>query len=229
MLKDYLHPKGEHIKNIEITGLIGLGCGFVGFVLTLVYIIESSLVFTDIDDSYDLRIDSDGAVLELKGNEYKCIFYDKDDKFSLFRRYSDYGNKYLNYKKEVRHKTEDNNYEFMGCTYSKSGYIPLSGISDIRHLLTYPFDELFTYNELCKELDQKIFSLPKIEYEDNKGTRMGDCTKLYYFNNSPDYEKKNKYDRWLTSIILSCFALIFNIGIAIFGFLLFNSSGKTNL
>ena len=29
-------------------GLIGLGCGAVGFVLTLVYVIESGLVFTDV-------------------------------------------------------------------------------------------------------------------------------------------------------------------------------------
>lgn len=38
------------IKKIEIIGIIGLGCGVVGFVLTLVYVIESGLVFTDYVD-----------------------------------------------------------------------------------------------------------------------------------------------------------------------------------
>ena len=50
------------IKKIEITGLIGLGSGVVGFVLTLVYVIESGLVFNDSDSDNLLRLDSDGAM-----------------------------------------------------------------------------------------------------------------------------------------------------------------------
>ena len=55
-------------------GLIGLGCGVVGFVLSLAYVIESGLVFTDVDGellninsnyiSYQAKIDSDGAYLK---------------------------------------------------------------------------------------------------------------------------------------------------------------------
>lgn len=211
-----------NIKNIEITGLIGLGCGFIGFVLTLVYIIESALVFTDIDDSLDLRIDADSAILELKGDEYKCIFYDKDNQFSLFRRYSDYGNKYLNYKKEVRHMNDDKNYEYIHCRSSQFGF---SGSS----MFTNYLNTIYSYNEKCKNLEQKKQTLTKIEYNDDKGTKLGVCNKLYLFEDPSDYRRKNLYDRWLTSIILSCFVLLFNIGVAVFGFLLFNSSGKTNL
>ena len=100
----------------KITGLIGLGCGAIAFVLTLVYIIEAGIIFTQHVDrkNYNIfafrysdvgaRIDSDGAFL--KGDDskksYVCIFYKKDKEDSLYRRYSDYGNKYLNYNSDIQ-------------------------------------------------------------------------------------------------------------------------------
>ena len=69
-------------KNIssdgKYIGLIGLGFGVVGFVLTLVYVIESGLIFTDIsvDDDYkEARIDSDGAILEWNGSKNDILVY----------------------------------------------------------------------------------------------------------------------------------------------------------
>ena len=221
------------IKKIEVTGLIGLVCGIIGFVLTLVYVIESGLVFNDIEDDLVLRIDSDGALLELKDDHYVCIFYNKNNKYSLFRRYSDYGNKYLNYDKKVVHMSQDNNYEFQKCT----GSIPYNSFNN------YPYDDDYYYrrlsiesdvekiislNEYCKALEEKTQTIAKKEYTDSKGTKLGDCKKLYKFSTTTSNEKKNLYDRWLTTIILSCFNLLFNIGVAIFGFLSFNSSGKTD-
>ena len=81
-------------------GLIGLALGIIGFVLTLVYVIHSGLVFTDIaedeDGHHEYRIDSDGAFLEWNSgkNRYTCIYYKQDDEDSLYLKYSDYGNKY---------------------------------------------------------------------------------------------------------------------------------------
>ena len=88
----------------KIACFVGLGTGIVGFVLTLVYVIESGLVFNDNDGSSKLRMDSDGAVMEYnsKAGRYKCIYYKKEKYDSIYRRYSDYGNKYLNYYKDVR-------------------------------------------------------------------------------------------------------------------------------
>ena len=199
------------IKKIEITGLIGLGSGVVGFVLTLVYVIESGLVFNDSDSDNLLRLDSDGAILEWKGNSYKCIFYDKNDKFSLYRRFSDYGNKYYNYIKEVEYMIEDENYKFQQCVspYGSSSYIK-------------------TLFENCKDLEEEKSTSSKQPYV-NGSTKLGDCDKLYYFKGYDDYSNKNLYDRWLTTIIFSCFILLLNIGLAVFGFLLFNSSGQTNI
>ena len=201
----------------KITGLIGLGCGVVGFVLTLVYVIESGLVFNDIENDPTLKIDSDGAVLEWDNSKdsYVCIFYEKDNEESIYRKYSDYGNKYLSYNKDVYFWEEDKKYEINGCNlYSYGGSSPID------------------YYD-CESYDDKTRPRkPKRSYYDpNDFTKkLGDCNKLYYFdaNNSSNYNKI-LYDRWLTSIILSCFIFLLNIGLAIFGFLLFNGSGKTNL
>ena len=228
------------IKNIEITGIIGIGCGFIGFVITLVYIIESGLIFNDIDNYNNLRIDSDGANLEWTGSNYECIFYDSDNKYSLFRRYSDYGNKFLNYKKEVIYSDEDKNYEYLQCSSPLSSYSPNYGPNpgysfgsslnlNLGTINDNEVRQILTYNELCKNFKEKKLFSTLTTYMDDKGNKLGDCKKLYQFSYSDDYERKNLYDRWLTTIILSCFILLFNIGVAIFGFLIFNSSGHAKL
>ena len=99
----------------KIIGLIGLVGGVFGLVLTLVYVIESLLVFNDIDNSNDNRIDSEGGILEWDSDRYKCIFYDKDDKDSIIIRFSDYGNKYLNYYKDVHFTNSKNTLNIMAA------------------------------------------------------------------------------------------------------------------
>ena len=220
----------------KYTGLIGLGVGFVGFVLTFVYVIESGLVFDDIDiDLWDilggflreeehLRIDSDGAHLEWNGNKYTCIFYKKDDEFSTFIRYSDYGKKYLSYNKDLNVLEGDNEFIFREHVFSttQSGgciYTSIDRRSDCQKLDEgTSTDDLFTINS-------------KIKYYDYAGNPKGDCDKLYYIDmgNLPKTnEKKILYDRWLTTLILSCFIFLLNIGLAIFGFLLFRESGGSS-
>ena len=85
-----------HFFNIgeigKITSFAGIGTGIVAFVLTLVYVIESGLVFNDRDETTYLKLDSDGAILEWDNNKnsYVCLFYDKDNKDSVHLKYSDY-------------------------------------------------------------------------------------------------------------------------------------------
>ena len=52
----------------------------------------------------------------------------------------------------------------------------------------------------------------------------------YVFEESPyvSMENKDLYDRWLTTLIISVFIVLSNIGLLIFGFLLFKSSGDSN-
>jgi hypothetical protein len=55
---------------------------------------------------------------------------------------------------------------------------------------------------------------------------INDCPYLYlpYFANGT--ENKYVFDRWISTIIFSCFIIAFCIGLAIFGFLLFKSDGS---
>lgn len=84
------------------------------------------------------------------------------------------------------------------------------------------------YND-CKFFDKNTISSSKIKYYDDKRNEKGECNRIYYYNTIITNEKKNLYDHWLATIIFSCFILLLNIGLAIFGFLLFNTSGQTNI
>ena len=154
------------------------------------------------------RTESDGAVLEWKGNKYVCIFYDKDDYDSIYLRYSDYGKKYLNYHKDLSYPEDDEKYITSSSNGCRTGSID--------------WDD-------CKNYDEGRSTIAtKTKYTDGSGAQK-DCDKLYYFYYIPtDNSRKVLYDRWLTTIIFSCFILLLDIGLAIFGFLLFRESGDSS-
>ena len=201
----------------KIIGLMGLGGGVIGFVLTLVYVIESGLIFNDIDDGTpQIRIDSDGAFLKWKDNKYVCIYYEKDNKDSVLLKYSDYGNKYLNYKKEIKFGTEENNYEYAQC---------------ISTLLSPSIHTTITPNNLwdyCKQFEEGNVLNSKYDYKDNTNTKKGECDKIYEYETHTQNNKKIIYEKWLTTIIFSCLIFVFNIGLAIFGFLLFRENNGSS-
>ena len=202
-------------------GLIGLGVGVIGFVLTFVYVIESGLVFNDVafdfDDylninangcpnSSEMKTDSDGAFLEKNGNKYTCIYYKKDDRDSVYARYSDYGKKYFNYHKDLYYPEGDKQYIFPSSQCTSSSTISWAQ---------------------CKIYDESKNSYTR-KYTDGSGN-LKDCEKVYYTGSmTTNNEKKVIYDRWLTTIIFSCFIILLNIGLAIFGFLLFRESGGSS-
>ena len=214
----------------KIPSFAGLGTGIVGFVLTLVYVIESGLVFNDIDGSGEIRIDSDGSFLKWDNsrNSYVCTFYDKDNKDSLYLKYSDYGNKFLNYNKDVYFKEEEKKYEYESHSHSGNSNIKVHrGGCNYKGYSNGDLDlysgNLF-YN--CKLYEEKKDTLAKLEYFDNSN-KIGDCNKLYYINTYiRNNSNKRLYDHWLTTIILSCFIFIFDIALALFGFLLMSNSNK---
>jgi hypothetical protein len=181
----------------KYTGLIGLGVGFVGFVLTFVYVIESGLVFDDIDfDYWDIlsptslrvRIDSDGALLEWNGNKYTCIFYKKDDIFSAYLRYSDYGKKYLSYNKDLN--VLEGDYKFIFKKHRFSGTQSGGCI----------YTSIDSWDD-CKKLDEgtsftQLLNLnSKIKYYDDEDKPKGDCDKLYFIDmdNLPTTNEKKYY------------------------------------
>ena len=82
------------------TGLIGLGCGIVGFILTFVYVILNGLVYTTVDTGIYKR-DKDHAFAKKDGNDFKCLFFDNEyNQHSIMATISDLINKQYNYDKD---------------------------------------------------------------------------------------------------------------------------------
>ena len=211
----------------KIIGIIGLGSGVIGFVLTLVYIIYSGIIFTQdvVDKDYDslngvypglsIKIRGDGAYAEWDESKkgYVCLFYKKDKPDSLYLKYSDYGNKHLNYRTKDIYAEEEKNYEYMayyGCrkdsTYSSLDY------------------------KECKRRDESNnLGETQIKYHEkdsSSSAEKGDCKYIYYSLGS-DYKKQNIYDRWVITIVFGCFIFVLDLCLAIFGFLIFKDGGSS--
>lgn len=89
---------------ISKTGLIGLACGIVGFVLSFVYVIFNGIVYTNYynHDHYFYKSDIDGAFAELNNDKYKCYYHDEpENEHALIAKYSDLIKKQYNYDKEL--------------------------------------------------------------------------------------------------------------------------------
>ena len=215
----------------KIAGLIGLGGGAIGFVLTLVYVIYSGIVFNndvvnkrfnpstpsgnnfEIGDSpyssADNAIESDGAYMEWNGDKYVCIFYDKDNKDKLYRKYSNYGNKYLNYYHFNSKDKDDEYYRYKttgGCATSNSRPV--------------------NWN-YCKNQDEKQTKENQDKIWDDNGNEKGLCDKLYIVEGGSDV-KKNLYNSWVTTIVFGCFIFVLDAVLAIFGFLVYKDSSGTS-
>ena len=219
------------IGNIgKIIGIIGLGSGAIGFVLTFVYIIYSGYIFTqDVVDKQFINLNTiyihgspstspDAELKKIKANgafakwdddkkNYVCIFYDKDNEDSLYLTYSDYGNKHLNYLTKNKYPEENKYYKFFGCEQSN----------------TYSYS-------YCKSADESSSSSGgKNSYYEGplSSVEKGKCKYLYYYDsNAEGYEKKNIYDCWVITIFFGCFIFVLDIGLAIFGFLIFKDDGS---
>jgi len=188
-----LHLFGLKKEFVSKTGLIGLGCGFVGFVLTFVYVIFNGIVYTNYyNDEYLYKRDSDGAFAERVGpGKYKCFYFDEvGNKHALIAKYSDLIQKQYNYDKDVQAALEDSSSEIRMCQYFVSQ---------------------------CE--NQEIFSATNTRAD---GT---ECKYLYpiYGSSISEFTNKDISDRFLTTLILGLFVCLANIGLAIFGFLLFRT------
>ena len=201
--------KKDFVSN---TGLIGLICGIVGFALTFVYVIFNGLVYTNYYDSDDLvyKTDGDGIVAELNGNKYECKYFDEEgNTHALYAKFSDFGKKQYNYNKDLIDSLETNK----NCVIGKSTVIAVpsaaTGISTVYQL----------YVSICSNketFDPSEISLPNTN-----------CKNVYLYNSDIDDSIKNKdiSDRFLTALILSLIVCLANIGLALFGFLLFRTPG----
>ena len=193
----------------KYSGLIGLITGIVGFVLTLVYIIYSGYIFTkDLAINHDddtrfpgvstifggsrlLKLNGKGAFAKKDGDKFKCIYYNKDDKYSILAKYNDLGKKSFNYEKK-------RNYDVS---------------SDISNCLIDE-DDAYDYCSTSETFTSTIYS---------------SCDYLYLESYASGFGNKYLYDIWATNIIFGCFIIACNIGLAIFGFLVFKNSDGSGI
>ena len=189
--------KKDFVSN---TGLIGLICGIVGFVLTFVYVIFNGLVYTNYYDSNHIvyKTDGDGIVAEASGNKYECKYFDeKGNEYALIAKYSDLGKKQYNYNKDLVTDLTSNQC-VLSTSADKSNYLDACSDSE-------------TFNPSNAGITKTIANCPKL-----------------YIRNSAIYSSisnKDISDRFLTALILSLIVCLANIGLALFGFLLFRTPG----
>jgi len=195
----------------KVTGIIGLATGICGFVLTLVYICYSCYIFTNekapngYDDGFGditgkegflLKMNDKGAFAKKDGSEYKCLYYKKGKEEPLLATYSDLGKKSYNYEKKRYYPGNDD--EITGCTLTRNE----------------AFDTCKNYKTFSLSLNSLITTITK------------DCKYIYISDKAKGFGNKYLFDRWITTIIFSCFIIVCCIGLAIFGFLLFKSDGS---
>ena len=172
--------------------------GIVGFILTFVYLCYSSYIFTNDPVDEDIaKLNGDGAFAEWNEAEGKF--------------------KCLFYKE-------------------KDKYSVLAKYSDLgKKHYNYVKDRLYgdQTSEInrCTSSSNPCYVSPTTSYTNpqfvtSAHSPSGDnCKHLY---SSPVTSVSNKYifDMWVTTIIFTCFIIVCDIGLAIFGFLLFKSDGS---
>ena len=184
---------------VSTTGLIGLVCGVIGFVLTFVYVILNGIVYTSYYHDYQpiIKTDGEGAWAKmLSSGKYECMYFDTKGNFhSYYAKYSDLIKKQYNYNKDLTKEYQEN-YEKRNC------------------ILQDPEDN-------CDENGNYETTTGK-KYIDANG-QIQDCKYIYSGYITTSITNKDISDRFLTALILSLIVCLANIGLALFGFLLFRT------
>jgi hypothetical protein len=196
-------------KDFEMkTGVIGLVAGVIGFILTLVYVCYSGYIFTNDPAKVTLSIGynsfnygASGAIKPLypNGAVQKSFEYE-DGSFGFENVYENDRDEFANY---IKYKDlGKKRYNYWSKYYKNyNGY---NGANE--------------KEANCHSLDNNGAS--------NSATTPNACEYAYY-PPKEDNSNKDLYDRWLTALILACFALLTNLGLAGFGFLLFTNIGAS--
>ena len=176
------------------SGLVGLICGVVGFVLSFVYVIFNALVFTSGYTGIP-KTEENGVYAEYNSatGEYKCLNYDSGDKFAVYAKFSELNKKQYNYDKDL-HESYDKS-EVDDCSHDS----PVSTCSTSETISV------------------------SYTYTDSSGSPA--TCKYIYAREQEGITNKDIFDRFLTVLILSLVVCLANIGLALFGFLLFRTPG----
>ena len=196
-------------KEFEMkTGVIGLVAGVIGFVLTMVYVCYSGYIFTNDPAKMTLTIAYDTfnyanseAILALYPNGADRKSFEYDDGISGF---------------EYVHENDRDEF---------AKYIKYKDLGKKQYNYWSKYYKNYNGYNGVNEEEAKCHSL------DNTGAEVTTTTptacKYAYYPPKEDNSNKYLYDRWLTALILACFVLLTNLGLAAFGFLLFTNFGSS--
>ena len=97
---------------ISKTGLIGLLCGFIGFVFSFIYLVYNGIVYTNYYDTPVPKRDSGGVYAEKTSNtgQFKCLYFDDiHNQYSVYATFSDLIQKQYNYEKDKYESVQNPN------------------------------------------------------------------------------------------------------------------------
>ena len=97
---------------ISKTGLIGLLCGFIGFIFSFIYLVYNGIVYTNYYDTPVPKRDSGGVYAEKTSNtgEFKCLYFDDiHNRYSVYATFSDLIQKQYNYEKDKYESVQNPN------------------------------------------------------------------------------------------------------------------------
>jgi len=191
----------------KITGLIGLIAGIIEFFLTLIYICYSAYIFTNdttegFDDTYRFTLSggSPGPLLKLNKDGAFAEWDDSKGQYKcIFYKEDKVGANHATYSELGK---KQYNYEKKRYYDTDSKYNTCKGRYDF-----------------CEGANQYILN----SLANHDGS---DCKFLYLPLAAKGVENKYVFDRWVSTIIFSCFIAASCIGLAIFGFLLFKDNGS---
>ena len=187
----------------KFSGLIGLISGAICFILTFIYIIYSCYIFDN--DIYrnnnGIAVDklySNGAKYKWEDSKYKRNYDEEED------TKKPYLNLDLIKYKDLGKKQYNYNSKMYKSYYD----------SDVK-------DEISNCN-----YGSYTSSTVKRTYRDGSSST---CDYIWPSSYSVNlgYERKYLFDKWITSIIFGVLILVCDIGLAIFGFLLFSGGSGT--
>ena len=187
----------------KVTGIIGLATGIIGFVLTLVYVIYSGYIFTK--DPYQ-----EGSELNISPSSIPYIIK-RDGDWAFAKWEEGKGYKCLFYKDKDLFSTV--------AKYSDLGKKQYN--YNKKKSKEYDNHNSDFYN--CQKTG--LFCFGSEYYTGGVSALRPRCDYLYVVPES-GIDNKYLFDRWITTIIFSCFIFVCDIGLAIFGFLLFKSDGS---
>lgn len=186
------------------TGIIGLISGIIGFIITLVYVSYNGYIFNN-DIAYgevNLSYFSDPTNSLFSGGITKLYSNGADYKWDGQKYIHIYENDKDDYSEYIKYKDlGDKQYNYDSKLYKTFHNTP----------------ESQSGSETCRLGALSSYT-----------TQHHNCEFLYITSPYTSLENKDLYDRWLTSLVLSIIISISNIGLLIFGFLLFKNSGESN-